>query len=168
MADLFEQLRWQTPVSDAKSLAMVSLVDQGGLHITVQDLRDPKRRRYRFTFRRAPAYRNILEEYRTSEPPVGGKLGWTVTVPDSPWLEEFRNREPLLEVHSPGCRHYVIVTEDDVIDVLSPEPPEITEVESATEEEPDPGKSTVLYHPDDRKEIDTVINEITKRNRRNV
>ncbi len=83
-----EEVRWDTPVSDAKSLAMVSVLDQGGLHITVQDLRDPDRRRYRFTFRRVPAHRNILEEYRTSDPPVSEGIGWTRLVLHSSWLRD--------------------------------------------------------------------------------
>ena len=147
---------------------MVSLVDHNGLHITVQDLRDPKRRRYQFSFHRAPAYRNILEEYRTSEPPAGGELGLTVKVPESPWLKSFHQDEPLLEVHTPGCEHYVIVTEDDVIDVLSPEPPEILEIEPAAADEPLPGKSRILYHPEDREEIDQLIVEVKKGSQKDV
>ena len=59
----FIQERWQTPVSDAQSLAMVSLLDQNGLQITLEDLQDPARRRFKFVSRRVAAYRNI-EEYR--------------------------------------------------------------------------------------------------------
>ena len=141
MADSWQEIRWEAAVSDAKSLAMVSLLDHDGLHITVQDLRDPARRRYRFTFHRVPAYRNILEEYRTGEPVAPKGTGWTRVVPESPWLSELRKREPLLDVHSPACEHYVIVTEDDVIDVLSPEPPTIHEVEPGHPDENPPGKS---------------------------
>ena len=161
MTEAFYKERWETPVSNAKSLAMVSLVDSHGLHITLQDLRDPQRRRYRFTFGNVPAYRNVLEEYRTSEPPAGGELGWTVKIPNSPWLEAFRRDEPLFEIHTPGCEHYVIVTEDDVIDVLSPEPPEISEVEPGASGEPVPGKSQVLYHPEDREQIDQLLNKLS-------
>ena len=168
MVETFKQKRWETPVSDAQSLAMVSLVDHSGLHIVVEVLRDSKRRRYQFSFRRVPAYRNILEEYRTSERPAGGALGLTITIPDSPWLKSFLRHEPLLEVHMPGCEHYVIVTEDDVIDVLSPEPPEIREIEPATADEPLPGKSRVLYHPEDREEIDQLIGDVKRRGQEDV
>ena len=134
------QERWDTPVSDARSLAMVSLLDgDDALRITVQDLRDPSRRRFEFIFRGVPAYRNILEEYRVSEPSLPSGVGWTVTIPDSPWLGELRAKEPLLDVHSPGCRHFAIVTEDDVIDVLTPEEPEVREVAPAESGEPAPG-----------------------------
>src|SRR5258706_1131662 len=129
MAREVRQERWQTPVSDARSLATVALIDREGLHITVQDLRDPARRRFEFVFRNVAAYRNLLEEFRGSDPPMTHDAGWTRTVPDSPWLTELRTKEPLLDVHMPGCQHFVIATEDDVIDVLSPDQPEIQEVE---------------------------------------
>lgn len=78
----FIQERWPSPVSDAQSLAMVSRLDQNGLHMTLEDLQDPARRRFKFVFRRVAAYRNILEEYRMSEssPPHGA--GWTYDVID--------------------------------------------------------------------------------------
>lgn len=156
--------RWQTPVSDAGSLAMVSLLDQGGLHITVQDLKDPARRRYQFSFRDVPAYRNILEEYRMSEPPPAGAwAGWTRIDPRSAWLADLSAREPLLDVHRPGCVHYIIVTEDDVIDVLSPEVPAIVEIAPAASDEPAPGKSQVLYDPQDRQQIARLLDDARRR-----
>jgi hypothetical protein len=150
--------RWETPVSDARSLALVSLIDRDGLHVTLQDLRDPGRRRFEFTFRRVPAYRNILEEYRLGE--SGEKAhgaGWTTVVSQSVWLAELRARESLLDVHSPGCRHFCIETEDDVLDILTPEAPEIREVAPSPPNEPLPGKSRILYDPDDRDEIERVL-----------
>jgi hypothetical protein len=141
--------RWETPVSDLASLAMVSLVDDGMLKITVEDLQDPNRRRWQFTFEHAPIYRNILEEYRlelwrrvrTDDNP----MGWTVTIPSSPWLSEFRQGEPLIDAHYPELCHYQIGTEDDVIDILSPEPPLIETVVDADRGETKPGKSRVLH-----------------------
>lgn len=155
--------RWETPVSDARSLALVSLVDQGGLHITVQDLRDSARRRFRFSFARVPAYRSILEEYRTSERSPLGRTGWTRIDLSSHWLADLRRRQPLFDVHAPGCRHYIIVTEDDVVDVPAPKAPEIVEVAPAAMDEPAPGKSTVLYHPADRTRIDAVLDGLRRR-----
>lgn len=161
--DRSSQERWDTPVSDAKSLAMVSLVDQDGLHITVQDLRDPARRRFRFSFQQVPAYRNILEEYRISDPPPIEGIGWTRVDPRSDWLADLRSREPLLDVHIPGCRHYIIVTEDDVVDVLAPSTPRIVELSPADVDEPAPGKSNVLFHPEDREQIERVLDDVRRR-----
>jgi hypothetical protein len=45
-------------------------------------------------------------------------------VPDSPWVQEFAN-EPVLEFFNPGIVHYVIATENDVIEVLSDDAPTI-------------------------------------------
>ena len=142
--------RWETPVSDARSLALVSLSDEGGaLRITLQDLRDPECRRFTLTVGQPPAYRNIMEEYRSSEDAGGRGLGWTRVSDDSEWLAKLRNTERLLDVYEPGCRHYRITTKDDVIDVLSNVEPTFTEVEPASADEPVPGKSTILHHPDD-------------------
>jgi hypothetical protein len=74
-----------------------------------------------------------------------------------------RAEEPLLDVHSAGCRHYVIVTEDDVIDILCPEPPEIVEVAPAKADENPPGKSRILYHSYDEEQIEQIVEDITKR-----
>ena len=141
--------RWETPVSDLDSIAMVSLVDDGRLKITVEDLRDTARPRWRFTFRQAPIYRNILEEYRLELWELvhagGERKGWTVMVPSSPWLAQLKEKEPLIEVHHPNLLHFQIGTEDDVIDVLSPEEPLIESVEPASPGDPTPGKSEVLH-----------------------
>jgi hypothetical protein len=89
--------RWETPVSDADSLAMVSLIDDGELAVTVQDLRDPERRRLCFAFSKFPAYRNVLEEYRTQLWAMlsnTGNLGWTTIVANSTWVAALREAEP--------------------------------------------------------------------------
>jgi hypothetical protein len=154
--------RWETPVSDAVSLAMVSLVDRDGLHLTLQDLRDPNRRRYRFSFQNVVAYRNILEEFRDGEQWTRHGAGRTFRATESEWLHELRSREALLGVMAPECQHYLVITEDDVIDVLSPREPEIREVLPAPVEEPPPGKSRILYSSMDRPEIEQVISDLTK------
>lgn len=153
------QVRWDTPVSNAASLAMVSLVDQDGLHVTVQDHGDPERRRYRFSFARAPIYRNLDESFRMSESAPAVPLGWTRLDPASPWLDELRKREPMLDISLPSCRHYVIFTEDDVLDVIAPTAPSIVEVAPAPVGAPPPGKSIIYHDPDDRAKIDARIQE---------
>jgi hypothetical protein len=158
--------RWETPVSDLKSIAMVSLVDDGCLKITVEDLRDPARPRWRFTFRQAPIYRNILEEYRLELWELvhqgGERKGWTVTVPSSPWLAQLKEKEPLIEVHHPYLLHFQIGTEDDVIDVLSPEAPLIESVEPAPPDEAVPGKSHVLHADEDGAEVEARLRAIRR------
>ena len=158
--------RWETPVSDAKSLAMVSLLDNGKFSITVQDLRDPQRRRFRFTFTNYPAYRNMLEVYQSNFwegfNHQGKDTGWTRIIRESRWLALLNETEPFLEESNPGLLHYMICTEDDVVEVLSNEPPEVVELESAAEGEKLPGKSTVYYDPEDRDKIEVLINQITR------
>ena len=139
---------WRTPVSDIEGLQMVSLCDDNrSLAIIVQGLIDPVRRRFRISFNQYPAYRNINESYRNELWNVlsknVGKWGRTFIVTASPWIESF-SKETLLFNH-PEITHYVICTEDDVIEVLSPEPPEIAEIEPAAEREELPGKSEIYW-----------------------
>ncbi|MBI4356110.1 MAG: hypothetical protein HY597_06670 [Candidatus Omnitrophica bacterium] len=138
--------RWETPVSAAGSLALVSLIDDGNLRIVLQDHHNPKRRRFQLTFSKFPAYRNILEEYRTElwTKLSTQQLGQTLTIPHSLWITSLRKAEPLLDVHYPRLTHYMICTEDDVIEVLSPGPPEVLEIEPGQEGE-SVGKSVVYY-----------------------
>ncbi|HYE19344.1 MAG TPA: hypothetical protein VEA69_12920 [Tepidisphaeraceae bacterium] len=79
------------------------------------------------TFRRCPAYRNIMEEFRLALwghlDATGQRCGWTFTVVGSPWIASFRPAEPLLDLYFPGLAHYVITTEDDVVEVLADAPP---------------------------------------------
>jgi hypothetical protein len=86
------------------------------------------------TFLNYPAYRNIDESYRTelwqrrqqlNDPDA---TGWTLVVPDSPWIREFAN-EPILESFNPGLVHYMIATENDVIEVLSNEEPAVKRID---------------------------------------
>jgi hypothetical protein len=152
--------RWETPASDARSLRLVSLVDAGALEITLEDAGDPNRRRWRFTFSDAPAYLNLREEYRlelSAEGITADKVGWTLLVPNSPWLDLLRRAEPLLDVHHPILSHFQIGTEDDVIDVLSSAAPRIEEVEPADPNSPPAGRSNILFWPTDRERIDREI-----------
>jgi hypothetical protein len=124
--------RWETPMSSAKFLVMESLHDHSGLlEIELADyVNSVPIARYKVTFRRYPAYRNIQEKYRLelwqrlkelNDPNV---TGWTFIVADSPWIQEFAN-EPILEFFNEGVVHYMITTEDDVIEILSNEGPTV-------------------------------------------
>ncbi len=166
--DSYNFKRWETPVSDAISLAMVSLFDKNYLEIVLQDLRDANRKRFKFTFQKVAAYRNILEEYRTSETNSLNRntFGWTLVSENSEWLNYFKEKEPLLTEYNPNCKHFIIITEDDVIEILSSYFPEVTEIELAKEDEDLPGKSTIYYHPKDRDDIEKIINDIKRESKK--
>lgn len=87
------------------------------------------------------------------------RCGNTFFVKESDWIAGFRNTEPLLELKARGTlRHYVIATEDDVVEVISSQQPSIETLGDAPEGEPPAGRSVVLYNPHDRSEIETLLN----------
>ena len=51
------------------------------------------------------------------------RCGNTFIVNDSPWSIELASGEPLLEFFNGELKHFVVVTGDDVIEVLSNETP---------------------------------------------
>jgi hypothetical protein len=155
--------RWDTPVSDAQSLALVSLTDvQGTLSIVLEDQRHPQRHRFQVDFTRYPGYRNLLEEYRLElwDALAGTTAtGWTLLVVVSPWIAEIKQHESLLDVLYPNLKHYLISTEDDVIEVLSDETPTIYPIIPARDVPPT-DKSTVFYNPADRVQIEQLYSDI--------
>ena len=150
------------PISDIRAAAMISLVDDGELAITLEDVYAPQRNRWRFVFRKYPAYRNILEEYRLELwqhlDKTKQRCGNTFSVVESPWIASFRPHEPLLDIHYPKLVHFVIATGDDVIEILSPEAPRIDDLGATPADAPPPGKSTTLYYPKD-KDLIMILND---------
>ncbi|MGH9551327.1 MAG: hypothetical protein ACRD3W_18225, partial [Terriglobales bacterium] len=61
---------------------------------------------------------------------------WTATslIEDSPWLDEVRGVAPagesFVDVLHPNPKHFVILTEDYVMEILSDEEPEIKLIEN--------------------------------------
>jgi hypothetical protein len=142
--------RWDTPVSDVSSLVMVSLIDDGMLSITFEAPQLSNRPRWCFTFKKYPAYRNIMEEYRMGLwehlDQSNQRLGHTFIVERSPWIDSFQSEDPLIEFYNTDLIHYVISTEDDVIEILAISV-EVTDLGDTTSDSPRAGKSIVLYNP---------------------
>jgi hypothetical protein len=164
-----KNIRWETPVSDAKSLGMVSLIQNNHertLNILLEDGRDPERKRFLISFKNVSAYKNILEEYRLSELENKDKqtlsVGWTRNIQNSIWLGHFTNNEPLLETNNIGSQHYQVCTEDDVIDVISNIEPTVVQVESAKQSDPPPGQSFVYYNSEDRDKIEELLKDMKR------
>jgi len=136
---------WETPLSRAESLRLETLVDSQQLVITMQDIQEERRPRFCVTFQKYPAYRNINESYRNTlwklKP---GEIGWTFVVENSDWIRELK-ADPVFETQFPAATHYVICTEDDVIEVISSTPPTISELPMANLHDPIPGKSDIYF-----------------------
>lgn len=87
-------------------------------------LEDHAGRRVQLSFKNVPAYRSIQEELR---PDLWGQFDaadhqvlWIVD--DSDWLKAI-SQNGLLDVHYSGAVHYLLLTADECIDILSPDPP---------------------------------------------
>jgi hypothetical protein len=144
---------------DARSLAMVSLADRDGsaspCRISEIGLA------VSFEFR---VYASATGTSSRNIGPVDGRgprTGWTATVAESRWLSDSYHA-PLLRVHYPDCRHF-IETEDDA-STSSPSSSRRSGSNGSPTDQP-PGKSAVLYHPEDRKDIDRVFGELAKSGR---
>ena len=140
--------RWDTPFSDVESLVMVKLVDQAGLSIVLEAPLLVGRPRWSIECGRAPAYRNIMEEYRIGLwqhlDETSQRCGRSFVVVNSPWVAEFHRSEPLLEFYAGAVRHFVVSTEDDVVEVLSASPPAVVALGPTDPDEPPAGKSILV------------------------
>lgn len=110
---------------------MDSLHDHDGLlEVTLSDyINGQAIARFKVTFRSYPAYRNFdescrLELWKRRDELTNDDLGWTFIISDSPWIRDFAN-EPVFVAFHPNAIHYVIATENDVIEVLSEEQPSV-------------------------------------------
>jgi hypothetical protein len=158
--------KWDTPVSHVKSLVMESLVDMRDLEVTLIDARGAERKRYLFRFSRVPTYRSVLEQYSLNiDPGLSGRqkeLGWTRIIDDSDWVNKMEQEEGLITVDFKKLIHYVIATEDGIVEILCENEVEIIELESLKEGET-VGKTRILHHPEDREEIDKLFSKLGKR-----
>lgn len=113
--------KWKTNVSELEYLFFESLNDsKKGLVIT---LSNSKGLIFEITFENYPAYRNILEEYKLNlwakRDENWSNLGNTWTIENSDWLELLEKDEPLLLHHEGKLKHYIVITQSAVIEVLS-------------------------------------------------
>lgn len=126
--------RWETAISDLRQLSTVSVFDDGVLVITVAGQDEAsKRRLWRFSFDCALSYRvtdeaflNHLWSVKAESPGAGS----TFVLDGSPWLEELMS-DPVfataLSSRKAPAKHFVIVTGDDGLEVISVDDPEVEE-----------------------------------------
>ncbi|MEQ9089490.1 MAG: hypothetical protein RIE52_00280 [Balneola sp.] len=155
---------WETPFSKVNGLTMVSLIDDNDtLSITLEAARSSERPRWKVSFKTYPAYRNLLEEIRLELwsylNESNQRICNSAIILDSPWINELNVNEPLLDVHFSNLNHYLISTEDDVIEVLA-KSVSIVELGNTDQDEPLPGKSTVLHFPKDFKSVKKLFNTL--------
>lgn len=127
-------VRWPTPVSDLADFRLVSLHQEGRtLVLELEGRRDAVTERWTMTFAEQRGYRNLLEEYRTAlwahwpSPSTGN----TVEVRDSSWIARLREEASFEAYLGARARHFMILTGDDVLDVIAAVEPSVERCEAA-------------------------------------
>ncbi|MGC4093233.1 MAG: hypothetical protein QM756_42955 [Polyangiaceae bacterium] len=167
MYDGWRITRWETPVVDTSRLAMVSLIDvDHELDVLLEAVHSPGRPRWRVRFRQYPAYRNVDESYRTDLwrwlDESKQRVGSTFTVEESPRFASWGT----VYLHDvvPNAQHFVIATEDDVIEVVSAQLPTWESADPAPLSSPTPGKSRHLYVGEDDAELEQLYANVKRPN----
>ena len=116
-------LRWETPISDAKSLMMELLHVSGKVEIILDSSNvfhsSPN---VKIIFDQSEAFRSLQESYMN---PLWGTFaktgspGRTFIVEDSPWISELAEQDSLFAHLSKDARHYVIATDAEVVEIIS-------------------------------------------------
>jgi hypothetical protein len=120
-------LRWETPISDAKSLMMELLQVRGKVEIILDSSNifhsSPN---VKIIFSQSEAFRSLQESYMSTLWGTFAKTaspGRTFIVEDSPWISELAEQDSLFAHLSKDACHYVIATDAEVIEVISRYPP---------------------------------------------
>ena len=118
--------KWETPLSAVGALELQRLTDCNGfLEIVCEDLESSAPHLWIVIFQSAIGYRSLGESFRNQlwkEWDIN-QYGRTVYVENSDFLLALV-KEPVTE----NLRHFMIVTRDDVIEVLSVPDPQIIEL----------------------------------------
>ena len=87
-------------------------------------------RRVEFVFERVAGHRCLNDDICLSFwNGINERQSWTMIGSDDLWIDPLSEREPLLRQHYPGVRHYIVATEDEVIEILADEEPEVRSLE---------------------------------------
>lgn len=118
---------WKTDLSNFERIYLHRILqDVDKLEITVSVLQpDSREEMFQIVCERASAWRVTDESYWdpwSNDP--SEKIGVTNQVENSSWLEELRQcNGNLIDFHEPGTKHYVILTRDSVVEVMSVKEP---------------------------------------------
>lgn len=158
---------WRSPVAEVDRLLMVSLTDENReLVIVLEGSWVPGRPRWRVRFRPYSGYRNLDERYRgdlwqwlhDSSQGCGGTFIVEEDPPFASWGTDY------LKGFEPSTKHFVVCTEDDVIEVLSSAWPTWEAIEPAAPESLLPGKSQHLFVGEDDEAIQQLVDDIQAKN----
>lgn len=140
-------INWSTDLSHADSIRVKKIVDDTKhLRLYLFAIKGQVFEQYEVVFTSYPCYRNINESYQNDLwkflHECNIKTGWTFILENSNWKKEL-NKDSIFKFEYPEIKHYVISTEDDVIEVLSDKAPVINRLKNA--KRLFQGKSIILY-----------------------
>jgi hypothetical protein len=119
-------IKWNTAVSNASRLWMSKLIYDGSLTIMCGAILSNEQKEIEVSFGERPIFRDIQEEFMSPLWQIifspQNKIGNTFILEQSRWLEDL-NRDEIFAGTMKDCRHYVLATEDDVIEVVTANEP---------------------------------------------
>lgn len=119
-------INWDTILSKASRVWLKKMTYDGILIVSLGSVINDIECEIEFNFGERLIFRNIQEEFFTplwniiasSE----GKVGATFILQDSRWLKEL-NKDEIFAGTMKDCCHYVISTEDDIIEIITANEP---------------------------------------------
>jgi hypothetical protein len=124
--------RWETPCSTVPWLQLVRISRDDGLTLVVRELAAcAPSRAFEFRFEEVPVFRISTEDFTGAQfVKARFDFGPTLELIPSPWEAELRHLHPEFR-HVNNCRHLVIIANRDLIEVLTPQPPEVRAMSDA-------------------------------------
>jgi hypothetical protein len=118
---------WLTAVSDCSSLAFIELTCRRNLELVVDGGELGRVEKFRFVWKEFFSYKVTLEEHGVPWPcsTQDTKWGCTNKVLNSSWLASLKDGDGYVDLLHPDAEHFVVITSDYVIEVISNQDPEI-------------------------------------------
>lgn len=121
---------WNTPFNHEDDLGFVVVYDGEFCRVLVEFGEEDQRRRYCVTVEAwavhciDESFRLELWERRDAQG-LRRTLGYTFEVLESPWIEELRTHEPLVDEYCPGLRHFVMASDVTVVELFTVHEPRV-------------------------------------------
>jgi len=120
---------WNTPVSDENFLLVDMQYEDCCLKLSLDPSIDGfNKKKTKITFSKVASFKITSERYMNymwNEISESGACGRTLFVENSEWIQNLSSSDGLFALFEKNPTHYLILTDNEVIDVLSSNYPEI-------------------------------------------